>query len=139
MTGVQTCALPILLVASCDLQGFSAHYSDLPPWSKLKFNPLGIYNLQHHIGVLAGEHGIFNRYQCQFDGANIAWFAAGCSQDNGHYIPADSFHPAFNIVQAHLPAGEEGGQWRKQLCSQLMDLLFDVVCHPFHFYMISKC
>ncbi|KAF8230973.1 hypothetical protein L208DRAFT_1378310 [Tricholoma matsutake] len=27
---------------------------DIPPWSDLKFNPLGIYNLCHHIGVLAG-------------------------------------------------------------------------------------
>ena len=36
---------------------------ELPPWTDLKFNPLGIYNLHCHIGALAGECGAFTRYQ----------------------------------------------------------------------------
>jgi hypothetical protein len=107
---------------------------DIPPWSDLKFNPLGIYNLRRRIGVLASERGIFNMYQHQFEAADIAWFAAGTSEDNDHYIPANTFHHAFDIVRDDLPTGEEGGKWRKKLHSRLMNLLFDVVCCLFSFY-----
>jgi hypothetical protein len=71
--------------------------SDLPLWANLKFNPLGIYNLHHHIGALASEHGVFTRYQQWFKAADIAWFAAGSSEDNHHHIPADTFYVPSSI------------------------------------------
>jgi hypothetical protein len=100
---------------------------ELPPWTDLKFNPLGIYNLRRRIGVLAREPGVFTRYQHQFEAADVAWFAAGASEDNNHHIPADSFHHAFDILRADLPSGDEGGKWRKLLRSRLKNILFDLV------------
>jgi hypothetical protein len=70
----------------------------LPQWADLKFNPLGIYNLHCRIGALAGEPGVFTRYQQWFETADIAWFAAGTSEDNNHHVPADTFHQSFDIL-----------------------------------------
>jgi hypothetical protein len=100
---------------------------ELPPWTDLKFNPLGIYNLRRRIGALAGEPGVFTRYQHRFEAADLAWFAAGASEDDDHHIPADSFHQAFDILRTNLPSGEEGGKWRKQLRSRLGRIIFDLV------------
>lgn len=84
--------------ASVDISMPALGNSEVPPWSDLKFNPLGICNLHHHIGVLAKEHGIFTRYQRWFESADIAWSAVGASQDNDHYLPADTCHQSFDIA-----------------------------------------
>ena len=99
----------------------------VPPWTDLKFNPLGLYNLRRHIGILAGEPGIFTRYQSRFEAADVAWFAAGASEDNNHHVPADTFHQAFAIMRSNLPSGEEGKKWRKQVWSRLQKIIFDLV------------
>ena len=80
----------------------------VPPWTDLKFNPLGLYNLHHHIGILAGEPGIFTRYQSCFEAADVAWFAAGASEDNNHHVPANTFHQAFAIWQKRQKVAEAG-------------------------------
>ena len=49
----------------------------IPDWSLLKFNPLGIYNLRRHLGVVSDQPGLFKRYQDRFLASDIAWFAAG--------------------------------------------------------------
>ena len=104
--------------------------STVPAWAELKFNPLGIFNLHRHLGVLAGEPGVFTRYQKNFEAADIAWFAAGASEDNDHHVAPDSFHSAFTIMRSHLPAGEEGKKWRKDLRSRLQKSTFDAVRLP---------
>jgi hypothetical protein len=104
---------------------------EVPSWSDLKFNPLGIYNIRRRIGALANEPGIFTRYQHRFEAADIAWFAAGTSEDGNHHVSTDTFHHAFNVVRSELPSGDEGGKWRKLLRTRLMKLLFDVVRHIF--------
>ena len=80
----------------------------VPPWTDLTFNPLGLYNLCRRIGILAGEPGIFTRYQSHFKAADVAWFAAGASEDNNHYIPANTFHQAFAIWQRRQKVVEAG-------------------------------
>ena len=111
---------------------------ELPPWTNLKFNLLGIYNLHHHIGVLAQEPGVFTRYQHQFKAADVAWFAAGASEDNNHYIPVDSFRRTFDVLRADLPSGEEGRKWHKLLRSCLKNILFDLVrCISIQIIMLS--
>lgn len=99
----------------------------IPPWSELKFNPLGIYNLRRRIGLLSCEPGIFTHYQHRFEAADVAWFAAGTSEDGNHYVHPDLFHEAFNIVRSDLPTGEEGSKWRKALRARLQKILFDIV------------
>jgi hypothetical protein len=101
---------------------------DVLAWTDLKFNPLGIYNLHCQLGVLAKEPGIFTRYQHWFEASDIAWFAAGTSEDGNHHIPDDSFHVAFNVMCSQLPAGTVGVSWRKTVCSHLQKLIFDLVC-----------
>ena len=100
---------------------------DVPAWTDLKFNPLGIYNLCRRLGVLAKEPGVFTQYQHRFEASNIAWFAAGTSEDGNHHIPDDSFHVAFNVMCSHLPAGSVGVSWRKTVRSCLQKLIFDLV------------
>ena len=104
---------------------------EVPSRSDLKFNPLGIYNIRHRIGVLANEPGIFTHYQHRFEAADIAWFAAGTSEDGNHHVSTDTFHHAFNVVRSELPSGDKGGKWCKLLWTRLMKLLFDVVRHIF--------
>jgi hypothetical protein len=53
-----------------------------PAWSQLKFNPVGLYSLRCHLGLIPQEPGIFQHYQQSFLAAEIAWFAAGLSEDN---------------------------------------------------------
>ena len=103
----------------------------VPSWSDLKFNPFGIYNIRCHIGALANEPGIFTHYKHWFEAADIAWFAAGTSEDGNYHVSTDTFHHAFNVVWSELPSGDEGGKWHKLLWTWFMKLLFNVVQHIF--------
>jgi hypothetical protein len=69
----------------------------LPPWQGLKYNLVGLYALQQCLGSLSHEPGIFTRFQQNFMVSDIAWFAAGASEDGEHYLKLNQFHPFFNI------------------------------------------
>ena len=93
------------------------------PFERLKFNPIGLYDLQRRLGVLATSRGIFTQYQHNFLASDHACFAAGCHNNGNHDVPTGEFHPFFKIAR-------EGSTHEKRtsLRKRLVDLLFDVVC-----------
>lgn len=101
-----------------------------PPltWSELKFNPIGLYSLQRRLGSLSREPGIFNRYQQSFLASDIAWFAAGASEDGQHVVNRDTFHPTFSIFRENLPTGTAGTTLRANLRQNIRQTIFDLVC-----------
>jgi hypothetical protein len=34
----------------------------IPEWTDLKFNPLGLFNLRHRLGMLTDQPGIFTQF-----------------------------------------------------------------------------
>jgi hypothetical protein len=83
------------------------------------------------------EPGIFTRYKNSFLGSDIAWFAAGASEDNKHHIQRDTFHPLFTISRENLPIGPQGNQLRNGVRTNLRQLTFDLV-RLFHTHLISS-
>ena len=66
-------------------------------WNKLKFNPIGLFDLHHHIGVFASEPGVYNDHHTWFDAADLAWFAAGLSTEVLH-LTQNAFPPEFSTL-----------------------------------------
>jgi hypothetical protein len=99
----------------------------LLPWSELKFNPVGLCNLRNRLGLFPKEPGIFTRNQERFLASDIAWFAAGASDDDNHYVRPDTFHPLFNVCRENLPTGRQGNQLWTSFRQNLQQLTFDLV------------
>lgn len=101
-----------------------------PPltWSELKFNPVGLYSLRQRLGFLSQEPGIFKLYQQSFLASDIAWFAAGASEDGQHLVNRDTFHPSFSIFRENLPTGTAGTTLRANLRQHIRQTIFDLVC-----------
>src|ERR1700678_1039496 len=74
-------------------------------WSDLKFNPLGLYSLRQRLGLLSDQRGIFTRYQQSFLASDIAWFAAGASEDKKHHVHPNTFHSLFGVSRENTPTG----------------------------------
>ncbi|KAJ6476563.1 hypothetical protein DFH09DRAFT_1342444 [Mycena vulgaris] len=105
----------------------SADLTTVPPaYEDLKFNPLGLYNLRRRLGVLVSEPGIFNHFQHKFEAADLAWLAAGASQDGRHSIEPSHFFPAFTTLRDSLPTDKIGREHRKWFSKRIMSLLCDL-------------
>jgi hypothetical protein len=71
-----------------------------PPFSDLKFNPLGLYHLRHRLGMLVNEPGAFTEFQDRFNAANLAWLASGASEDGQHALnPVEIFTRILHPLQ----------------------------------------
>jgi hypothetical protein len=105
------------------------------PWSELKFNPVGLYSLRRRLGFLSQEPGIFNQYQQSFLALDIAWFAAGASEDGQHRVNRDTFHPSFSIFRESSPTGTAGTTLRANLRQHIRQIIFDLVCSTVTFTM----
>jgi hypothetical protein len=99
----------------------------VPDWSKLKFNPLGLYNLRRRLGTLCKEPGIFSQYKPSFLASDIAWFAGGASEDGAHSVMVDHFHSAFDTLREHTPSGPPGQRLWNDVCKQIQGTTFDLV------------
>jgi hypothetical protein len=97
------------------------------PWSDLKFNLLGLYSLRQRLGMLSGQHGIFTRYQQSFLASDLAWFAAGASEDEMHHVQPNTFHPLFGVSRENTPTGKPGNKLRAGIRQHLRQLTFDLV------------
>jgi hypothetical protein len=105
-------------------------YSGKPvPWSDLKFNPLGLYSLRQRLRVLSAseQHRIFTRFQQSFLASDLAWFAAGTSEDKTHHVELNTFHPFFGASRENTPTGEAGNKLRAGVRQNLRQLTFDLV------------
>ncbi|KAJ7041289.1 hypothetical protein C8F04DRAFT_1253353 [Mycena alexandri] len=96
------------------------------PWDNLKFTPTGQYDVRRHLGVVLDEFGRFNRSRPRFLASDLAWLAAGASED-GHHTPAsDKFSPEWHDLWNSLPTGTTGSDARKQFINHVRQLLFDL-------------
>lgn len=100
---------------------------DVPDWSDLKFNPLGIYNLCHHLGALQRKPGTFMKYKSHFLSSDIAWFSAGIHKDGQHVMPRDTYHPLFLTAHKYTGTGESATKLRNKLRDAVRDEVFDLV------------
>lgn len=109
------------------IQGASSASGPLIPWSELKFNPVGLCNLRNRLGLFPREQGIFVKHQERFLASDIAWFAAGASDDDNHHVKPETFHELFMICRENLPTGPLGHQLWTSFRQNLQQLTFDLV------------
>ncbi|KAJ7506730.1 hypothetical protein B0H11DRAFT_2219417 [Mycena galericulata] len=103
---------------------FNGHPALKPlPLHRLKFNPLGLYELRRHLGI----PGSWNVNRNRFLAGDLAWFASGTSDDNMHYPSAAGFFPEFDALRDSLPQDEVGYAARKAFGEDLRKLIFDLV------------
>ncbi|KAJ7603380.1 hypothetical protein DFH06DRAFT_1350240 [Mycena polygramma] len=100
--------------------------SALLEWTDLKFNPLGLYDLRRHLGVLPTEPGIFTAFQGRFEAADYAWLAAGTSTDGRHRVQIDRFFTEQLTLRSSLPFGEAGAPPWKTFEAKLKTVIWDL-------------
>ena len=98
------------------------------PFKKLKFGPLGLYDLCRCLGV-PQESSVFQRYCSCFLTSDIAWFAAGVSTDGMHIPQPPGFFPEFTSLRNTLPVGPVGSEARRMLNERIQNVVFDLVRH----------
>jgi len=107
------------------------------PWSDLKFNPVGLYSLRQRLGMLSDQRGVFTRYQQSFLASDLAWFAAGASEDKMHHVQPNTFHSLFGVSRENTPTGVPGNKIRAGVRQHLRQLTFDLV-HSIIFLSLSS-
>lgn len=101
-------------------------------WGKLKFNPVGLYDVRRLQGFLPAHPTVFKLYCDRFLAADIAWFAAGKHRDDLHDQRRDQFHPMYHDLLSHGMTPQEKAE-RKALVERVQALTFDLVrCLAFH-------
>lgn len=95
-------------------------------FSKLSFDPQGVYDLRRMLGALPPYPGQYTTNQFRFNAADVAFFAAGCSNDGKHVTAHDEFHST--LVSMYQPAGKFGTDSRHKLRDVTQKLVFDAVC-----------
>jgi hypothetical protein len=80
-------------------------------WDELTFDPLGAYDLRRHLGAETDEQGRFMTSRRRFQASEVAFLAAGASEDGQHSVPANSFFPEFKRLRDVLSEGPSGASW----------------------------
>jgi hypothetical protein len=106
--------------------------ADPPHFRDLKFNPIGLYDLRRRLGVLSRQPGIYTTFRTRFDAADLAWLAAGASDDGQHAVPRETFFPAFHTLRKSLPTGGTGRNHRNTFSSKIQTVIFDLVRPLYH-------
>ncbi|KAJ7763551.1 hypothetical protein DFH07DRAFT_956360 [Mycena maculata] len=97
------------------------------PLHRLRFTPLGVYDLHRHLGVYAHSPEIWNTYHLRFKKSRIAWLASGVSTDNQHHPSDPGFFPELKALRDSLPIAEKGGYApRQEFVNNVREILFDV-------------
>ncbi|KAJ7716701.1 hypothetical protein B0H16DRAFT_1741035 [Mycena metata] len=95
-------------------------------WDNLTFTPGGAYDLRRHLGVTFDELGRFNRSRNKFEAADLAWLAAGASDDGRHSLPSEQFYPEFHDLYDSVPTGVSGQQARRDFSNSVRALIWDL-------------
>ncbi|KAF8185650.1 hypothetical protein BJ912DRAFT_1060481 [Pholiota molesta] len=98
----------------------------VPPWTALKFNPVGLYGLRRWQGVYPLRDNFFIANQSRFRASDIAWFAAGTHKDGQHHHSINSFH------SSHIELTSETGSplakaERKAMFAEMEVLIWDLL------------
>ncbi|KAF7334098.1 hypothetical protein MVEN_02315600 [Mycena venus] len=68
---------------------------------------------------------LFLSFRDRFRAGDLAWFAAGKSEDGNHILTASTFFPEFETVRECLPTGMDGNEMRKALQEEIQRNVFD--------------
>ncbi|KAJ7223776.1 hypothetical protein C8J57DRAFT_1535920 [Mycena rebaudengoi] len=107
-------------------------HTDLPgkkplSWDRLKFNPLGCFDLRCRLGVFKMNPLLWNSYRWRFLASDLAWLVAGASDDNQHHVAAGQFfHPQFDVLRDLVPMDEAGYMARRESGESIPKLIFDL-------------
>ncbi|KAJ7783594.1 hypothetical protein DFH07DRAFT_948615 [Mycena maculata] len=93
------------------------------PLHRLKFNPLGLYELRRHLGLPLE----WNSYRTRFLASDLAWFASGASEDNQHWPNGQGFFPEFHGLRNSVPTNPAGYTARKEFSEKIRKVIFDLL------------
>ncbi|KAJ7511767.1 hypothetical protein B0H11DRAFT_2214644 [Mycena galericulata] len=98
----------------------------ITPWDRLEFTPAGAYEVRRHLGVDVDEYGRFNLSRDSFLASDIAFLAAGASEDGKHSDFPYQFFPEFHALYKSTPKGSVGSVARKDFGMKCRQLIFDL-------------
>ncbi|KAJ7495749.1 hypothetical protein B0H11DRAFT_2227267 [Mycena galericulata] len=98
----------------------------ITPWDRLEFTPAGAYEVRRHLGVDVDEYGRFNLSRDSFLASDIAFLAAGASEDGKHSDSPYQFFPEFHALYKSTPKGSVGSVARKDFGMKCRQLIFDL-------------
>ncbi|KAJ6605050.1 hypothetical protein B0H10DRAFT_2229151 [Mycena sp. CBHHK59/15] len=87
--------------------------ADPMAWDSLTFGPMSLFDLRRHLGARTDEAGRFMASRRRFEAADIAWLAAGASDDGQHEVERNRFSPEFDTLRNETPIGTAGSAERK--------------------------
>ncbi|KAJ7062972.1 hypothetical protein B0H15DRAFT_958755 [Mycena belliarum] len=97
------------------------------PLHRLQFSPLGLFDLRRRIGIFANDHKMWNMYAQNWRASDIAWFAAGASDDGMHYPGhGQGFFSELVKFRESLPLNEAGYEARKAFGQEIQKLVHDL-------------
>ncbi|KAJ7220385.1 hypothetical protein C8J57DRAFT_1536863 [Mycena rebaudengoi] len=96
------------------------------PWESLEFHPLGAFELCRHLTAHTDEPGRFNQFKSKFLASDIAFLAAGASDDGLHSVRTTEFFRELDEIRAVLPVGPPGQASRKSWEEEIRKLLWDL-------------
>ncbi|KAJ7294038.1 hypothetical protein C8J57DRAFT_1491390 [Mycena rebaudengoi] len=96
-------------------------------WENLKFNPLGCFDLRRRLGIFKHLPLLWNTYRQRFLASDLAWLAAGASDDNKHHLGArQTFHPQFDGLRDSVPQDNVGYMAWKAFSESIRKLIHDL-------------
>ncbi|KAJ6573775.1 hypothetical protein DFH09DRAFT_1311864 [Mycena vulgaris] len=95
-------------------------------WSSLTFDPLSVFDLRRHLGARMDEVGRYMTSRSKFDTSNIAFLAAGASDDNQHNVDPSQFFPEFDDLRNVTPMGPAGNVERKLFTELARKTMWDL-------------
>ncbi|KAJ6544860.1 hypothetical protein DFH09DRAFT_1088398 [Mycena vulgaris] len=101
--------------------------TNITPWDNLQFTPFGAYEVCRHLRAQMDAAGHFNRSRQKFLVADIAYVAAGTSDDGRHMVMGDLFFDEFHHLYDSLPPQKLGKEAWKVFAGRIRRLVFDLV------------
>ncbi|KAJ6536528.1 hypothetical protein DFH09DRAFT_1091283 [Mycena vulgaris] len=96
-------------------------------WASLSFDPVSAYDLRRHLGVATDEAGRFMASCQNFLASDVAYLAAGASEDGQHAIDPNSFFPEFDHLRDVTPLALPGNIERKIWLELVWKTIFDLI------------
>ncbi|KAJ7695222.1 hypothetical protein B0H17DRAFT_1198911 [Mycena rosella] len=91
-------------------------------WSSLTFDPLSAFDLRRHLGAHTDE----------FDASDIAFLAAGASDNNQHDVDPSQFFPEFDNLRNVTPMGPPGNVEHKLFTELARKTMWDLATKGDH-------
>lgn len=99
----------------------------LTPWSRLKFNPVGVFDLRRYQGALPAHPFLYSSNVHRFRAADVAWFASGTHTDGQHLYSPETFHAMHIEMWNDTKNSAATKAERKTLQEDLESVIWDAV------------